>query len=156
MRIKTNTEQNHLAASYYVSVIDHLILLLCELLLFSLSRQRASESGFPRHQSACPDSQNRGMMASFSGNYHVSDSIDWYSSSRPSQVGPRTAKRRRTEGQYIRDSADVSEPAGRLSSRLILVANVCEKRILGPSVGSLVPAAESAPRALHQAAPRSV
>ena len=72
-------------------------------------------------------------------------------------VGSRTAKRRRTE-RTIRPkrSGRFAESAGKFLSRLILVANACEKSILGSGVGSLGPAAKSAPRALHKAAAGSV
>ena len=55
-----------------------------------------------------------------------------------------------------RRSGWFAESAGKLSSRLILVANVREKSILLPSVGSLGPAAESSPRTLRNAAASSV
>jgi hypothetical protein len=38
------------------------------------------------------------MIILFSGHYHVLDSINWYSSSCPSLVDARPAKRRRIEG----------------------------------------------------------
>jgi hypothetical protein len=43
-------------------------------------------------------------MAASSRNYHVSDSLDWYSFSGTSTVSVRTAKKRRT-GHCIRDAA---------------------------------------------------
>src|SRR5258706_11876735 len=96
------------------------------------------------------------MLIPFPGNYHVPDSIDWCSSSCSSLVGPRTAKRRRTGWTiHARISGWFAESAGRLLSRLILVANVREKSILVPSVGSLGPAAESPPRTLRNAAASS-
>ena len=83
-----------------------------------------------RHQSACPGSQDCGMIIPSSGNYHVSDSINWCGSSCPSLVGPRTAKRRGIEKEIdTRRNGWFAESAGRLSFRLILVANVYEKSI---------------------------
>ena len=97
------------------------------------------------------------MIIPFSGNYHVPDSIDWCSSSCPSLIDPRPAKRRRRERTiHTRGSGWFAESAGKLSSRLILVANVREKSILLPSVGSLGPAAESSPRTLRNAAASSL
>src|SRR6267378_7024402 len=46
------------------------------------------------------------MIIPFSGNYHVPDVIDWRRFSRPQLVDPRSAKKRRTKGQRIRDAAD--------------------------------------------------
>ena len=47
------------------------------------------------------------MIIPFSGNYHVPDSINGCSSSCPSLVDPRTAKKRRTERTiHARDAAD--------------------------------------------------
>src|SRR5229473_2537246 len=83
------------------------------------------KAGLCRHQSACPSSQDRRMIIPFSGNYHVPDSTDSCSSSCPSLVGPRSAKRRRTERTMrARRSGSLAESAGRLSSRLTLVVIV--------------------------------
>jgi hypothetical protein len=60
------------------------------------------------------------------------------------------------KGQYVRNATEGSQKARKFLSRLILVANVCEKSILGSGVGPLCPAAKSAPRALHKAAAGSV
>jgi hypothetical protein len=61
------------------------------------------------------------------------------------------------KGQYVRNAAEGSQKAqGKFSFRLILVANVCEKSILGSGVGSLGPGAKFTPRALHKAAAGSV
>ncbi len=60
------------------------------------------------------------------------------------------------KGDNIRKAARLAEGAGKFSSRLILVANVCEKSILGSGVGSLGPAAKFTPRALHKVAAGSV
>jgi hypothetical protein len=78
------------------------------------------------------------MVVLFSDNYHVSDSTDWCSSSCPSLVARRTAKRRGTERtKHRRRSGWFAESGGRLSYRVILVANVYERDIPVPSVGSL-------------------
>ena len=53
------------------------------------------------------------------------------------------------KGDTIGKAARLAEGAGKFPSRLILVANVCEKRIL--AFGALGPDAKSAPRALHKA-----
>ncbi len=75
------------------------------------------------------------MIIPFSGNCHVSDSIDWCSFSCSSLVAPRTAKRRRTEDN-TRRGGWLAESAGRLSFRLIPVAIIREESILVPSVDS--------------------
>ena len=84
------------------------------------------------------------MIIPFSGKYHVPDSNDWGSSSCPSPVDPRSAKRKERTIR-ARRSGWLVEDAGKLSSRLILVAIVRERSILLPSVGSLGAAAESSP-----------
>src|SRR6266403_3140084 len=96
------------------------------------------------------------MIIPLSGNYHVSDPINCGRSSCHSPAAPRTANKRRTARTIrTRRSGWFAESAGRLLSRLILVANVREKSILVPSVGSLGPAAEYPPRTLRNAAASS-
>src|SRR5260370_17869691 len=94
------------------------------------------------------------MIIPFSGNCHVSDSIDWCSFSCSSLVAPRTAKRRRTEDN-TRRGGWLAESAGRLSFRLIPVAIIREESILVPSVDSW-PCCRVPPRTPRSAWPGSV
>src|SRR5712664_2683521 len=84
------------------------------------------------------------MIIPFSGKYHVPDSNDWGSSSCPSLVAPRSAKRRRTERtMHTRRTRMVR---GKRSQALIQANPACKcqrKKYSTPSVGSLGHAAES-------------
>src|SRR5713226_8803839 len=66
------------------------------------------------------------MIIPFSGKYHVPDSNDWGSSSCPSLVAPRSAKRRRTESTiHTRRSRWFAESVEKLRGEIrIMVGNM--------------------------------